>query len=70
MFNSAALLVAPLRKYDPSSVVRGPWAPVGCPWCSQLANRAASPQETKFTGRFSQSADVDPGASTVPPLKS
>ena len=49
----------PQRRFEaggePSSVVVRSCAPVGWPLCSQLAKRAASPHETKLTGRFAQS---------------
>jgi hypothetical protein len=40
--------------YTPSSVVSGPWLPVGWPLCSQLQNRAASGQSTALTGLLSK----------------
>ena len=48
----ADVVVAPLSVYAPVSVVPGPSAPVGWPFCSQLQKRAASPQETSKIGQL------------------
>ena len=48
----AALVTAPLSVYAPVSVVPGPSAPVGWPFCSQLQNRAASPHVTSKIGQL------------------